>query len=166
MIAEALADAQDARASDAQVATLEQAVAAGGVAIEEVREAARRAIACMVDVGLDARYEEKTLSHGVVVPGYVVHHEAEAEVDAQIDACDERELHWVSKAYQLQPSSVEAVEQLVEQRAPIIRSCLEDNGVQTSPDDSGQDLATRASQAMQDSAGAVNCLADAGVDVW
>lgn len=163
---QALGDARDAGASDAQVATLEHAVSTGSVVIEEVREAARRTVSCMQAAGLDARYDERTLSHGVVVPGYLVDVAPDQDVDAEVESCDEREFHWISKTYQLQPSSIEAAEQFVEQRAPAIRACLERNGVTTRADDSGHDLATTSSRAMNESGGAVSCLAEAGVDVW
>ena len=166
IFAEALAQVQDAEASEAQLAVLREAVNTGTVSVEAAREAARRTVTCMQDGGLDAQYEEKELSHGLVVPAYVVNHGAEDDVDAQIEACDQRESFWVSQAYQLQPSSVEEAERYVEQQAPAIRACLEENGYDTDAHDSGSELANEASQAFTDSGGAVDCLTEAGIDVW
>jgi hypothetical protein len=162
----ALEDAREGAASEAQLASLQQAVVDGALEIEQVREAARLTISCMEAAGLDARYDETTMSHGVVVPGYLVEHGPGQDVDAEVESCDEREFHWVSKAYQLQPSSVEAAERFVEQRAPVIRACLEESGIVTRTRDTGHDLAAKASHVMSESGGAVNCLAEAGVDVW
>lgn len=166
MVGDALADARDGGASDAQLAALRRAEVDGEVLIEVVREAARRSVACMRDAGLEARYDERTLAHGVVVPGYLVDEAVGADVDLQIEQCDAREFHWVSKAYQLQPSSVEAADQLVELRAPALRECLAANGVSTRAGDSGHELAARASRLTHDSGGAVSCLSEAGIEVW
>lgn len=166
VFAEALAEARDAGASEAQLAALSEAVDTGTVSVEAAREAARRAVACMQHGGLDAQFEEKTLSHGVVVPGYLVNHGAEDDVDAQIEVCDQQEFSWVNQVYQLQPSSVETAEQFVEQQAPVLRACLEKNGVDIDASDSGNELARKASRAMTDSGGTVNCLAEAGIDAW
>mgnify|MGYP000882044766 CR=1 FL=1 len=120
----------------------------------------------MVSSGLSARYEENTLSYGLAVPGYAVDHAAGVDSDAEVDACDRREFFWVSQVYQLQPSSRALVQHYVDQKAPLLRACLEKNGVKLAGNLSGSDLANRASQEMVNSGGKVNCLADVGIDVW
>lgn len=120
----------------------------------------------MVSSGLNARYEESTLSYGLTVPGYTIDHAAGADTDAEVDACDRRKFFWVSQVYQLQPSSRELVRHYVDQKAPLLRACLEKNGAKLADNLSGSDLANRASQEMVNSGGKVNCLADVGIDVW
>lgn len=164
-LAAALAEAEDAGAGDGQIEALRRAVGAGHVTVEEVREAARRAVTCMAFDGIEARVEERTLSHGLVLPGYVANPQGDDDAEAQVEACDRREYFWLGKAYQLQPSSVEAIERHAEERAPAVRACLEEHGVSTEDVRSASELADLASRAAHESIG-VSCLAEAGVDVW
>ncbi|WP_217615148.1 hypothetical protein [Cellulomonas sp. GbtcB1] len=164
-LAAALAEAEDAAAGEHQVVALSRAVDAGVVTVEDVREAARRAVTCMVESGIDARVEESTLSHGLVLPGYLASSDGDDHAEARIELCDRNEYFWLSKAYQLQPSSVEAIEQHAEQRAPAIRACLEEHGVPSEDARSASELADLASRAAHELIG-VSCLAEAGVDVW
>lgn len=166
VFAEVLDEARAAHASDAQLAELDASVATGAVPVEAAREAARRAVTCMQQAGLDAHYEEAKLAHGVLLPRFTVTPVEGQDVETRIETCDQREFLFLNKAYQLQPSSLEAMERYVEQQAPVLRECLEDNGVRTDPDASGHALANRASQAMGDTAGEVNCLAEAGIEAW
>lgn len=118
VLRDALADARAGGAGDDQLAALRQAQSAGAVSTEAVRAAAHRAVGCMRAAGLDARYHEGAFAHGVVVPGYLVHHEPDADEDTRAEACDAREFHWVSRAYQVQPSSIDASGRLVELHVP------------------------------------------------
>lgn len=164
-LAAALSEAEEAGAADAQIAALRDAVSEGAVTIDLVREAARRAVTCMTERGIEAQVTGSTLSHGLVLPGYTADPRGDAAAGAQVERCDSREHFWVGKAYQLQPSSVEAMERHVESRAPAIRACLEEHGVPTEGVRSGSALADLASRAMHDSIG-VGCLAEAGVNAW
>lgn len=168
VLGEALDEAQAAGAGAAQLADLRAAVDSGTISVESAREAARRAVACMQAAGIDADYQEDTLSHGLVLPGYTAHYDTEVDVhaDIQVEACDEQEFRWVNQVYQLQPSSVEAVDAYVEQQAPALLACLEANGIEASADETGAELAQKAVQASYDSLGEVSCLAEAGIDVW
>ena len=163
---DALANAQEAGASDEQLAELREAGRVSEIPTETAREAARRAVSCMKDAGVDARYVERTLAHGVVLPGFEVVPPPGADVDAEAESCDEREFLFVSQVYQLQPTSVEAANQFVEQVAPVIRECLEKNGYETERGATGQELAAQASEALGDSDGGVDCLGEAGVEAW
>ncbi|GEM_PF-1188287 len=167
VFADVLAEAEEAGASDEQLATLREAVEKRTVPIEAAREAARRTVVCMQEAGLDAQYDEQQVSHGLAIPGYAVQTgtDGDEDIDAQIAACDDKEYIYVSRAYQLQPSSLESAEKFVEQRAPVIQACLEDNGVKTDPNATGHELAELASQTMRDT-GSVNCLAEAGIEAW
>lgn len=166
VFADTLADARHADASTEQLATLEEAVTTSSISLEAAREAARRAVSCMQEAGLDARFVEQTLAHGVVLPGYEVVPPPGEDVDAEVTACDEHEFFFVSRAYQLQPTSVEATERFVEQVAPAIRACLERNGYDTDDDARGSDLAQRASEVLHETEGGVDCLGEAGVQAW
>lgn len=167
VFAQVLAQAEaSTSASDAQISALREGAETGRISLEVVREAARRAVACLAELGLDAEYDERSLAYGLVVPGYVVRHAPGADVDRDVATCDEREFGWVNELYQVQPSSVEASERYLEQQAPVIRACLDRNDVRTGRDPSGPDLARAASEALQASDGRIDCLAEAGVDAW
>lgn len=168
VVAEALDEARAAGAGAAQLADLSAAAESGTLSVESAREAARRAVTCMQQAGIEAEYLEDTLSHGLVLPGYTAHYDTEVDVqsDLQVEACDEQEFRWVNQVYQLQPSSLEAIDAHVEQRAPAILACLVANGIEASAEETGAELAQKASQAAYDSLGEVSCLADAGIDVW
>jgi hypothetical protein len=153
-------------ASSAQIAALRLGVEDERIGIEAAREAARRALSCLQESGVKAEYAERSLSYGLLVPGYVVKHEPGEDVDTQIATCDEREFAWVNELYQVQPSSLEASERYVEQQAPVILACLRRNAVDVDSRASGSELARVASRAFSDSDGRTNCLAEAGVDAW
>jgi hypothetical protein len=103
-LADLLVRAEEAGAGAAQLAVLRAATDTGMVPVGAVRAAARRAVACMRDSRLDARYEETVLEGDVVLPGWAVLHATDDDhADAQVEACDEREHLWISQAYQAQP---------------------------------------------------------------
>ena len=159
----ALAEATAARASEAQLTALREAVDSGEVSIEVAREAARRAVSCMQDAGLDASYTERTRASGLVVPNYAVAGEGG---DTQSEACDKKESFWVNQIYQTQPSAVAANQKFIEQKAPVLRACLEKHSYTTDPDASGIDLANQAAQILTDTKGSVDCIGTAGIDGW
>jgi hypothetical protein len=104
-LGELLVRAEKAGAGAAQLAVLRAAADTGTVPVGAVRAAARRAVACMRDSRLDARYEETVLEGDAVLPGWAVLHATEDDhADARVEACDEREHLWVSQAYQAQPA--------------------------------------------------------------
>ena len=168
--AEALAEAREGGAGPEQLADLEAAAQAQGVSIEMAREAARRAVACMTDAGLSAAYVESTTNSGLVIPGYRVEVStltaAESNGDAQISACDVREAYWINQLLQTQPTSVQMDEEYANQQAPVLRACLERNGVTTEPDATGADLANTSLDVIRESDGDINCLAEAGITSW
>lgn len=167
--AEALAEAQDGGASEAQLAALQEAAQAGSVTIEAAREAARRAVTCMDGAGLDAQYSETTLGDGLVVPGYLVassEDEDSAATDVAIDDCVTREALWINKVFQLQPSSIQRKEDFANEQEPVLRACLEEHGIATDPDADGVGLANQAADARRDSGGDVDCLHAAGINTW
>lgn len=147
--------ARQGGAGDAQIAVLEEAVETQEVTLDSARQAARNAVQCMSDNGLDASYVEETTSSGVVIPGY----QASGPED-QIAACDTEHAYWVSQLYQIQPSSVQTLEDYADQQEPVLRACLEEAGVATDPEATGSELASRAA------VDAPDCLADAGIDGW
>lgn len=169
VFAEALAEAHEGGASDAQVAALQEAAKAGSVTIEAAREAARRTVTCMSDAGLDAQYSENTLGDGLVIPGYLVASPEDADsaaVDAAVDDCTTRESLWLTRVFQLQPSSIQQRDDFANQQEPVLRACLEGHGIATDPDADGVDLANQAAEAFGDSGGQVDCLQEAGIDAW
>lgn len=162
VLAAALAEAREGGAAQEQVAALEAAVQTGGVSVETAREAVRRAIGCMTDVGLDASYTEKARGNGLVLPGYlVVASESDADGnDPAIDQCVTRESYWIDKAYQLQPSSIERNEDFANQQESVLRMCLEQHGSKTDAASDGVDLANQSVRERPE------CLHEAGIDAW
>lgn len=168
--AEALAEAREGGAGPEQLADLEAAAQAQGVSIEMARDAARRAVGCMTEAGLSAAYVESTTNSGLVIPGYRVEvaemSTGQSDEDAQIAACDVREAYWINQLHQTQPTSVEMNEEYANQQEPVLRACLERNGIATEAEAVGADLANQALEVFRDSDGDINCLAEAGITSW
>lgn len=75
-----------------------------GVTLGEVRTAAQRAVACMLDAGVQARYAEDTRDDGRVLPGWRAWIAPQDGDDpaAVVEACDRAQFRQVSRAYQSQ----------------------------------------------------------------
>lgn len=160
IIETAIADAQSGGASDRQLAILEEARESGEVTIEQMREASRATVECMVDSGLDAEYQETTEPHGLVVPGYRVRVIGEVSESQQFaaDRCDDEHGLWVNMVYQGQPSSDRLWDELYNSRVDVIRACLEDAGYETEPDATGVELARQVGEIFGQTLGDVNCM--------
>ncbi len=169
-IEDALAEAKSGGASVHQIEVLESAQESGGVTLLDVRQSAYAALTCMESAGLRAEYDEREKSSGLVVPGYLV---ALSEPASAIDAgedeemlaeqCDTSEYYWVSKVYQTQPTSVAEQEQVIEERSPEIRLCLEEAGHPVSPDASASEIDQQSISVLTESEGAVDCVIGSGL---
>jgi hypothetical protein len=169
VFADALAEAGANGAGSAQLADLERAASARDVTVDMAREAARRTVDCLVDAGLDAQYSESTLADGLVLPDYVValaSGEESLTSDRKIEDCVTRESLWVNKVYQLQPTTIERRRSFAEEQAPTVRACLEENGIRTAADADGTELVDQAFQVSRDTSGAVDCVAELGLETW
>lgn len=162
VFSEALTEAREQGAGDAQIADLEAAVNDQEMSIETAREAARRTVQCMTDAGLNAGYVESTKYSGLVVPGYQVSLGAGGpEEEGQIQACDVKEGFWVNMLYQTQPIAIQAKEDFAQQQKPVLRACLDANGIDTVPEASGVDLVNLSLREDR-----LDCLAEAGITSW
>lgn len=103
-LADLLVQAEADGAGAAQLGVLRSAADTGTVPVGAVRASALRAVGCMRDARLDARYEEYVLEAGVVLPGWVVHRASDDGLERHLERCDRREYAWASRAYQMQPS--------------------------------------------------------------
>lgn len=61
-----------------------------------------------------------------------------------MDTYERQEYRWVSHVYQSRPVSREALGQYVLTQEPVLRACLEGNGILTDPDADGWELAMQA----------------------
>ena len=77
-----------------------------------------------------------------------------------------RESLWVNKVYQLQPTTIERRRSFAEEQAPTVRACLEENGIRTAADADGTELVDQAFQVSRDTSGAVDCVAELGLETW
>lgn len=155
VFSDVLQDAREGGAGAAQIAALEEAESAQELTLDTARRAARDAVQCMSDNGLDAAYVEETSYSGTVIPGFRV-----AGAEDQAQACDVEHSYWVNQLYQVQPSSVQANEEFADQQEPALRACLEDLGISTDPEATGSDLAHKAASEAPD------CLGEAGISEW
>ncbi len=162
IVASVIADAEEGGAGDAQLEILRNAQAQGEVSLEDARVAARAMVQCVNDAGSEAFYSEITDDTGLVIPRY----DSASDTDQQVsiaEACDTKEAFWVNMAYQIQPSSQEMNDAYLDERAPIVRSCLEREGYTTDPNASTRELLRQATQVTIDTDSAVNCLVEANI---
>lgn len=165
MFDDALVAAREGGAGAEQLAQLEVARGAQDVSLEQMREAARRMVDCMVDSGLEATYDEEQLPWGLTLPGYVLIQQ-EGQVDGAEDSCEAREFHWVNMLYQVQPSTQALRVKAVAEREEIIRQCLKDNGHEAPAEATPVELGNHSAEVSRQTHGAVQCLAEAGVTSW
>lgn len=168
-LARTLDEARQGGASAAQLRILEESASAGVVTFEAASEAVYAAVDCMVDAGLNARSTEYTFSSGLKTPAYKVSVPAgsdETAALALLDDCDRREMWWVNQLYQMQPTSLQLVDDEIASKAPALRACLEREGVLAPLNDDAtpQDLADRALEVAIDTSYRVDCVAEAGID--
>jgi hypothetical protein len=164
-LAVAIEDAEANGAGETQLSVLRHAQEVGGVTLEDARAAARAAVECMQDAGVDATYQEETEESGLVVPGYVAGWtNGQAVPLAVIDACDQRDSFWVSMIYQTQPSSLESNDAYLERQLPVLIACLNDHGYTTDPSASPADLVRHALDVANQTGGTIDCVSEAGID--
>lgn len=154
---EVLAEARAGGANEAQINILEQAEVDGQLSLEDARRAARSAVDCMTEAGLEATYQEEASYSGTPLPGYLV---VTGDDTSSIESCDVSHSLWVGKLHQLQPSSIQANEAYADQQESSLRACLEAEGLEVDENASGSQLANLASSIAQD------CLFEVGIDAW
>lgn len=166
LVIEAISDAEANGASEDQLRLLEEARAAGGVSYEQARTAAAGAVECFNSAGADAQLTEMKRSSGLVVPGYDVGlgRLTEAQVESLVDVCGPEEYRYVTRLYQLQPTSRELLGAYVDSQEDVLRTCLEASGLVTDANAGGWELAHQALDRRNETSGAVDCLMVAGID--
>lgn len=160
-VSNAIDEASAGGAGDAQLAILHDAQEAGTLTYDQERTAMFAHLDCLTAGGATAAFVEQTEPSGLLVPNVVVEAKDDAsleKIEPLIDECADRESFWVNKLYQLQPESQETRDAYLEERAPKIRKCLEDNGIATDPDATPRELIQQALEASADTANATNCM--------
>lgn len=158
-------EARDGGASDHQLAALDRIMLSGAVTIDEARDALRNAVDCMVNAGVMAQYTEETTSAGVILPGFAAQiPDDDPASEGIIDQCELVESHWISKLYQLQPSSQDAVAAYREDRVPQMRSCLEDNGIVLDESATEADHVAAGQELIRKTDFEVNCFWESGFE--
>lgn len=160
-IADALSEAQEMGASEAQIHLLEEALDSGQMSLESARSATRRTVECITSAGSFAEYDEETINGGRILPGYIW----ETSAAALNEECEKRESYWVNYLYQTQSSSLQEDAEFFEQQRPILLSCLQENGLDPDPDGDIYDLLRMAAELQASGTGTSgNCLEQADID--
>ena len=169
-IAAAIEDAEANGASAQQLDLLRDAKQKGLVSFDDARSASLAAVACMAEAGVDAEHFERDDGTGVIIPTFIASLAGgnQDAIGAVIDACSRQEEAWVSKMYQLQPSTQNARNENLKRALPQIRKCLSEHGVAVDDDASPDEVAQASAQLSLDTtteAGVpgVDCLVEAGV---
>jgi hypothetical protein len=165
-ISDAIDEAVAGGASDRQIALLEEARDAGSMTTEMTRLGVANVIECFTAYGGTAEPRDAIKAPGLINLGYLVGSDedlGEAQIDLYVTSCDTQEFRWVSYIFQQQPSSRDIIGHHVMSQEPILRACLEREGIQTDPDATGWDLAQLALEMNDESDVGLNCLWEANI---
>ncbi len=163
---QAIEDAIAGGAGQQQLDLLRESLIDGEMSLEAARVATRNAIECFADMGGTADYSEQTDPTGLTIPWYSVGFDAElgdAQIGEIVRSCENREVAWVNKVYQLQPSSRELLGRYVEAQEPVLRTCIERQGLATDPEATGWELAHLALDIAIESDFKTDCLSEANI---
>jgi len=163
-VSQARADAVDAKASDDQLAQLEDAARDGRVSTEAEREALRRTVACLDDAGYKAEILEDVIDGGWNWPHLRV--AGGGNADADIEKCSRRESYWLDFLYQTQPAAIEMKDRYLKRQLPVVVACLGREGVEVPADEDISLTLDRALTLNQTTNGRVNCLDEAGINSY
>ena len=163
--------AKRADVSQAQLDALETAKVDGRMSVELARQQTNAAIECMTAGGVIAHYDERSKAGGLVVPIYLAQIRPDSPVgedgvsqdERLTEECDSREAYYVNKLFLTQPSSVEAREAELEQRAPEVRACLEGSGYPPAEGATAADLDNQALDLYAQTEGDVDCVIGLGL---
>jgi len=166
-------DAQENGASERQIEALRVAQEQGYVSFDIARDAALASIDCMARSGVDATYSERDDGSGVKIPTFVASLAGgnQDAISAIVDSCSRTEEAWVSKMYQLQPSTQNARDENLTRALPAIRQCLIENGVTVQADASRDEVVQAAIELSRETgsggdAPPVDCMVEAGVTAY
>lgn len=141
-VEQAIAEAQSAQASDAQIATLQTIAATGLVTYEQAKDAAMRGVECAQNVGLDSTYADYESPAGFAIPAFYADGGDEPEIASAWEACDLQEAFWVNKLYQLQPDFQHLHDAFDAIRLQERIDCLEQFGITVPSDATWDEVAT------------------------
>lgn len=133
---------EEGKASDAQLAILERAKAAGDITRADVDEATAAFLACLDDAGVPYRLQDEEVlpGSGVTVPGVTVPADPNGgtrEVDIS-DACQWTHQIYVVSAYANRPAAIEAQDRIWTSQA--LRECLAARGYPSDPDATSDEI--------------------------
>lgn len=127
-----LVAAQEAGASEEQLAVLERARESGEVSFEEYSAAVGRALRCLREAGVAVQDHGVDSHQGLEKRSYSVPIEAadrRTPLGYSVHRCVAEHSFWVERAYQLQPSSVEEKEAHFAEYRDAILDCLANNDI-------------------------------------
>ncbi|WP_062079208.1 hypothetical protein [Demequina globuliformis] len=159
IVESAVRDAVDSGASPAQLALLEDAREAGEVTYEAAARARDATVACLTELGLDARAEDHENEWGYVLPFWSV----AADSSAPVDTCENQESMWISQVYQTQPAALSARDVWIQERSPQLRACLSEQGVDLDPDTTVAELLSATSDLWNETEGSIDCAGEIGL---
>jgi hypothetical protein len=166
LVDDAVSQAMEGGASEAQIAILREARDSGGISLESARDAQQATVDCMTEAGLDATYVETEGGAGELPqPGFRVRADRDGEVSPVGDACETQESRWVSHLYQTQPRAVEARNANVDEHMPDLLACLSARGISLDSDASRDEVyAAATNEAIAaNAANSESCLSESGI---
>jgi len=176
-LADVLAEARTAGAGEAQIKTLEEAVKAGELPLEAVREAVANMANCVEAAGLWIETDESVAPSGLRELSYTILGGDPSDPDAGqrvSDACRTTHSQFIEAAYVLQPSSLALHDDYVKMIRPYIVACLVDAGMMVDQEATFDELRQLSREALtgmtaeelaaQDASGVVEIRGPAGPD--
>lgn len=163
---QAIEDAIAGGAGPQQIELLKRSLEDGEMTLESARTATRNVIDCFTDLGGIVEYTEETSASGLTRPRYSVGFDedlGESQISTIVRECEVREVAWVNKVYQLQPLARELLGRYVMAQEPVLRTCLEREGVATDPEATGWELAQLALDIAIESEFKTDCLSEADI---
>jgi hypothetical protein len=176
-LADVLAEAELAGASEAQIRALEIAIGAGELPLEVVREAVGNTATCVESSGLWIEFDEHVAPSGLRELSYTVlggDPENPDEGQRISDRCRTTHSQFIEAAYVLQPSSLALNDAFVKTVTPYITDCLIEAGKTVDKDATFDELRQLSREvltgmsaeqlAQQDASGVVEIRGPAGPD--
>lgn len=176
-LADVLAEAKLAGASEAQVEALEAAADSGELPLEVLREAVANTATCVEAAGMWIELDEQVSPSGLTELSYTVLGGDPNDPDAGqriSDICRTTHSQFIEAAYVLQPSSLALNDAFVQRVSPYIAECLIDAGETVDEDATFDELRqlsrevltglTAEELASQDASGGVDIRGPAGPD--
>jgi hypothetical protein len=134
--------AKDSGYSDDQVAILQSDLNTGSIAFEGYKTAVTTSLECINLAGIRTQVDMNDQSYGFPFISYS--YESPASGNPTAEACIRENSEAVEALYQMQPSSVDAGNQMILDAVPEISECLKGAGIPFDPEGlSADEIATK-----------------------